>query len=397
MKNIYSLLILSLITIQLKGNAIKTLDSLINISGDISKMDQRFFDNYISALNQITSSRRLIYSQKGISLADKTKNDDFSAIMIQDLALYYASIDSVKIATRLTKQAYNLAQSNKNKRSLAGYIAIYASIQSHYQTAIEYYLKEIEWCDKLENNKLKGAPYNNIAELFLELKRYDKAKEYALKAYNLDVRTIPEKRFIAYGATIIGQIYQATGQLDSAEYYYKEAVNISRNRVVGLSDTRFFHIQSHVYYHLSRFYRETGQDVRALLNADTAKVNLKNISDLAFEYSIYIYSNLAKCYLNLDRHVEAEESIQQIEAKIKNGATSYPLQQLFYEYKVAYALKTENFKAAYRYEATLKDLQEKISANEKEQFILLSLEASNQKVEATFEEEEINNLGKKIS
>jgi tetratricopeptide (TPR) repeat protein len=371
-----------LVVFSISGNSIQTLDSLIELSSTPSKMDSLFFANYYNALNQVSNStKRFTYSQQGINLANKTQNGDYSALMIQNLGLYYASIDSLKTATRLIKQAYESAEDNELKRSLAGYTAIYSIIQSDYKTAIDYFSKEIEWSDKQNKPYLKGAAYNNIAEIFLDLKRRDKAKEYALQAYKIDYTGLPEIRFKAYSATIIGQIYQLENQLDSAEFYYKEAVETMRNKKKILSASRYYHLNTHCYYHLSRFYRETRNSKLALLYADTSLTNYIEISDMAFEYSILIYTNLAKSYLNLDQFENAQNAIQNIDAKIKNGSASFALQKLYYEYKMEYAAKMKDYKSAYSFSSKLQKIKDKINDNEKEQFILLSVEDLKSKEE----------------
>lgn len=378
----YLIVPFTLVVLSTSGNPIQTLDSLIELSSIASKMDSLFFANYYSALDQVSNStQRFTYSQKGINLANKTKNGDYSALMIQNLGLYYASFDSLKTATRLIKQAYEIAKNEELKRSLAGYTAIYSIIQSDYKTAIDYFLKEIEWSDKQNKPYLKGAAYNNIAEIFLDLKRQDKAKEYALQAYKIDYTGLSEIRFKAYAATIIGQIYQLENQLDSAEFYYKEAVETIRNKRKILSDSRYYHMNTHCYYHLSRFYRDNGNNKLALLYADTSLNNYTQILDMAFEYSILIYTNLAKCYLNMEQLENAQNAIQNIDAKIKNGSASFGLQKLYYEYKVEYAAKVGDYKSAYLFSSKLQEVKDNISDNEKEQFILLSVEDLKSKQE----------------
>ncbi|MGB0864118.1 MAG: tetratricopeptide repeat protein, partial [Saprospiraceae bacterium] len=267
----YLILPFLLSVVAVSGNPIQTLDSLIALSSTSSKMDSLFFAKYYNSLDQLSNTtQRFTYSQQGINLANRTKNGDYSALMIQNLGLYYASIDSIKTAARLFKEAYEVSEKKELKRSLAGYTAIYNIIQSEYKTAIDYFLKEIEWSDKQNKPYLKGAAYNNIAEIFLDLKRTDKAKEYALSAYQIDYTGLPEKRFKAYASTIIGQIYQKENQLDSAEYYYKEAIQTMRNPIAGLSKSRYYHINAHCYYHLSHFYRETGNSKLALIYGDTS-------------------------------------------------------------------------------------------------------------------------------
>ena len=390
----YLIVPFTLVVLSISGNPIQTLDSLIELSSTASKMDSLFFANYYNTLNQVSNStQRFTYSQQGINLANKTKNGDYSALMIQNLGLYYASIDSLKTATRLIKQAYENAETKELKRSLAGYTGIYAIIQSDYKTAIDYFSKEIEWSDKQNKPYLKGAAYNNIAEIFLDLKRRDKAKEYALEAYKIDYTGLPEIRFKAYAATIIGQIYQLENKLDSAEFYYKEAVETMRSKNKILSASRFYHLNSHCYYHLSRFYRETRNSKLALLYADTSLTNYIQISDMAFEYSILIYTNLAKSYLNLDQFENAQNAIQNIDAKIKNGSASFALQKLYYEYKIDYAAKMKDYKLAYIFSSKLQEVKDNINSNEKEQFILLSVEDLKSKQETNQKtQKEYNNL-----
>ncbi|MGB0982515.1 MAG: tetratricopeptide repeat protein [Saprospiraceae bacterium] len=370
----YLILPFLLSVVAVSGNPIQTLDSLIALSSTSSKMDSLFFAKYYNSLDQLSNTtQRFTYSQQGINLANRTKNGDYSALMIQNLGLYYASIDSIKTAARLFKEAYEVSEKKELKRSLAGYTAIYNIIQSEYKTAIDYFLKEIEWSDKQNKPYLKGAAYNNIAEIFLDLKRTDKAKEYALSAYQIDYTGLPEKRFKAYASTIIGQIYQLENQLDSAEFYYKEAIQTMRNPIAGLSKSRYYHINAHCYYHLSHFYRETGNSKLALIYGDTSLMNYNQISDMGFEYSILIYTNLAKCYLSLEQLENAQKAIENIDAKINNGSASFALQKLYYEYKIDYAARVKDYKSAYSFSSKLQEVKDNIYDNEKEQFILLSI------------------------
>ncbi|MGB0861814.1 MAG: hypothetical protein ACPGXZ_02805, partial [Saprospiraceae bacterium] len=119
--------------------------------------------------------------------------------------------------------------------------------------------------------------------------------------------------------------------------------------------------------------RETGNSKLALIYGDTSLMNYNQISDMGFEYSILIYTNLAKCYLSLEQLENAQKAIENIDAKINNGSASFALQKLYYEYKIDYAARVKDYKSAYSFSSKLQEVKDNIYDNEKEQFILLSI------------------------
>lgn len=353
------------------NNGANSLDSLIRVSKQAAKMDSAFFATYTNALNRFPAdqtTRKFSYAQKGIVLAEKTKDNDLIALMTFQLGRYYGNIDSIRIALAMTKEAHSIAKDLNYKRRMAGWTAIYASFMSDYETAVEYYLEESKMCDAINRPDLKVSSYINMSELYLISNQLNKVQDYASKAYNLGLTT-NQPRSVSYSSTLLGRVFQMRDQLDSARYYYEQGINSFRKQPSALSKEQFTYIRNHAYYHLSRFYRETGEKKKALLYADSSFLDFSLINDLQFEFSIQSYSNIAQCYLDLDRFGEAEAAIVNIENKIKSQTISFPLQQLYYEYKVNYAVKTNDYKSAYYYQEKLETIKDSIQEDNKANYL----------------------------
>lgn len=127
-------------------------------------------------------------------------------------------------------------------------------------------------------------PHTNLGNLFLEQHNYERALDWLLRAQSLDIRS-------GCTSSSLGKIYYLSGKMDSAEYFYKKAVQSDSNTIV-------FHIG------LANFYinRRKLSEAEEVL-AKAIKLNPNNY---------YVHLNYGNLYYFLEKYEEAISSYKKV-------------------------------------------------------------------------------------
>ncbi len=121
-----------------------------------------------------------------------------------------------------------------------------------YDEALEYYIRGLELSDKIENPRVKAIININVARIYNNLNRTDKAKDYLINSL-APLQAAGDTLNLGRSYGNLGRIYSNLGNKDSAIYYYNEALSIrmARSDSVGIAN---------VFYNMALSYSEISSD-----------------------------------------------------------------------------------------------------------------------------------------
>ncbi|HEY0059466.1 MAG TPA: ATP-binding protein [Flavisolibacter sp.] len=133
---------------------------------------------------------------------------------------------------KYAQQAGALAKELNDKKYEAAMARILGRImqrQGSHEKALEYYVKQLALVQELKDTMSTAFCLLDMGHLFLGIKEYDKAKNYYLRV----IRFEPSSAYaFGHSAPILalvrlGRIYSNARQLDSADFYAKQAYQLS--------------------------------------------------------------------------------------------------------------------------------------------------------------------------
>lgn len=228
----------------------------------------------------------------------KTNGDDKNlAKVYKNFAkVFISEFHSFKQANSYVEQIKELAQKNDNPILLAEYHNTLGECYHYEKTHLEKAFKEFEKARKvlLANNlPVNYSILNNVGLHYLELNQPDSALVYmynSLRSFNEDKKNT-SSRFLVKNNLNTGLCHIYLNQLDSTEYYFKQALVIAEDRE---NTTQI--LESHIY--LGIFYQETGRPTEALDQLFEGE-NYINSSSSIHDKSL-LYEGISLCYEALD-------------------------------------------------------------------------------------------------
>ncbi len=194
---------------------------------------------------------------------------------------------------KYAKQAGELAEELSDKKYDAAMARILGRImqrQGSHEKALEYYVKQLALVQELKDTLSTAFCLLDMGHLFLGIKEYGKAKNYYLQVIRFEPSSA---NAFGHSAPILalvrlGRIYSNAGQLDSADYYAKQAYQLS----VQLIDRKS---QSESLTLLGTIARERGnrEEATGLFHRAIEQARLYNSSTLIAEN----YQHLATAFL----------------------------------------------------------------------------------------------------
>ena len=177
--------------------------------------------------------------------------------------------------------------------------------------AIQFYLTMISIAENIRDTFSIGQGYLAVGNIYTYQHLTEKALEYYQKS-----QFVNEKRQIArytsISSNVLGYTYQSLSKMDSAEFYYKKAVNMS------LATPEKYRLQSYLY-NIIDFYQKQKNTTQAQYYLDFAFKN----KDLPSENLDFIAKqlNFGKYYQSQKQYTQAVNYLTQvIDAKQKNSA-----------------------------------------------------------------------------
>ena len=276
------------------------------------------------------------------------------------------AVNHFKIAERI------YLKDNKYQQLWSVYNNIGFSFQnvSNLPKALEYYLKSIDIAEKhLSDGDVAGTAMN-IGTVYAEQSMFKEALSY----FKMSANIYSKKKGWGYGNDVnnIGQVYFMLNNLDSAKYYYKEAIEVwtSMNDQQGLAMT--YHNLGNLYGAEKNFteaekYLQKSLDLSySMGDAYGITLNLGSLSRLAISTG-----NKEKGRKYLNESVNYALKNEQLGLLSQNYEQLYKLYKSENNFKEALGYHEKYFKTYDSIHSTennklLKDMQEKYESGKKQ-------------------------------
>ena len=151
-------------------------------------------------------------------------------------------------AMQFAQEALNLSTSNNFEKGEAQSLNIIGSILTgtgNYPMAFEYHLDALKIAEKIKNETLIAAIYNNLARVSTERSDYKTAIEYLFKAKS-KFEELDIKEYAATALLNIGDTYERMDKLDSGLHFqnlaYQLALKIDYTYLLGAITSNLGHL-----------------------------------------------------------------------------------------------------------------------------------------------------------
>jgi len=331
------------------------------------------FSVYSQEDNIVDSLKELIKSSEGI-----TKINVYC-----ELSDYIINTkhDEAEIFNNL-KIADDLAEKNNNKKGKCRVLHSYGKYyfyKANYQKALEYILKAINIAEEENDSISQVELYHNIGIIYFNIGNEEKAKEFNQKSIYKN-KFVKNKRFEILGNLLTGNLFYSK-DLDSAEFYYKNALHIYE------TNAKFYNKETDdiilAYNNLGNLYTEKKEYEKAKKYLKEALVlNDKSIKPELLK-AISLLS-LAEAHANLQEYSEAEKCINK---SIKISQNLHSKETLSGNYFLLYKVlkHKKDYKNALKFYETYFSLYDSIHGIEQNQKINeLQIKLETEKKEQEF-------------
>jgi tetratricopeptide (TPR) repeat protein len=201
-------------------------------------MSKILFLIYFSMIVQQCSAQNAKDADSLTNILTQNKTGDSNRVRaLLNLAniLIYNNPD---LSMKYTDEAMQLSQKIKWQKGIAlsyrqkGYVYYISSDNLH---AMDYYLKALKAGEAMNNNFFNATIYNNIANIYADLKNYKKALDYYSKYLSIS-QEIKSKTDEMNGFINIGDIYTEMNNLPVGLDYFNKALSLANetgNKRIG--------------------------------------------------------------------------------------------------------------------------------------------------------------------
>lgn len=261
-----------------------------NLFASVDTSNVRQLTDQASAFRNIYPDSAMAYSQKAFELAAKSNNQALLSVALQSLGKSYIQSENFEKATDCFLQALNIEENRRDKHRVAdlsddmGYIYYLlerfqtsldyfnksldlfqnandsiktalvlrhigklhdsrkycenrseAEQKSDHETAVEFYLRSVEICQKIQDTEGLADSYLNLGNVYKKLAKTDLANEYLQKAllFYQEKNDIDGLNSVYYN---LGLLYTYLKDYNKAIGYYKncEAISKKHNQTQGI-------------------------------------------------------------------------------------------------------------------------------------------------------------------
>lgn len=343
----------------------KQLDSLIPITRQLKdSLNIHTAADFIYALsNQEKFESSLQYTNKFITLSQKIQYPKGTGKIYNERAFVYLITDQPYEALKCFDQAsiyFEQAGFDRGMAFINNNKAVIEQKIGNPDKSITYLLKSMEYYQKLNDSTSLATTINNIGNVYLDIKDYEKSKKYYYQSLKLKKK---------YNVTTIGSTLNNLGhaliyqnKLDSATTVLNNSIAISQTELDSRSVSEAYISLGRVSV-LKKEYQKAKEYYKSAL-AVGGKIELKN-------REIRANLSLADVSMKLGKIKDAEKYITYARQEAIN-VKSIPLQLSAFEFSSnLYSLKG-NFKEAFNWQKKYYELSAEKIANEKSDAILLA-------------------------
>ena len=218
----------------------KKVDSLLHLAKIFTEEDKVILYQQISKLYEKRNNDSVFfYANLSLESAKKDKSDLSFSEAYKSLGDAYADRFDYSSALEYYSKAKEYCEKNNNKNSL---ISIYNSIGKAYRNlkryseAIDSYRQTLEIARGIEDFQNEGLIFYRIASIYYDINDFNKALEYAIKSANVLLPHNIDKD-LADAYNFIGNIHATLKNNDLAQEYYEKAfaLYVKTNDIKGLS------------------------------------------------------------------------------------------------------------------------------------------------------------------
>ncbi len=212
--------------------------------------------------------------------------------------------------------AYNLALKIKTENrdvssAIRGKATFMFQEKKDPVAAVQLFLKAVSIAENIRDTFTIAQSYLAIGNIYTYQHLTKKALGYYLKSQNIHEK-YNIARYTSISSNVLGYTYQSLSQMDSAEYYFKQAINLS------LATTEKYRLQSYLYNIIS-FYQTQKNTPQAEYFLNLA-FQYKDISTESLNY-IAKQLNIGKYYQAKKEYDKAISSFQEVVDATQNNKT----------------------------------------------------------------------------
>jgi tetratricopeptide (TPR) repeat protein len=314
---------------------IDSLELILTTTSEVSK------PGILNQLAEITRSKTPAksrdYAQQALAIAKKFDNHPQEILSIKNIGIAYGYDNQYDLALETLLSALALAEKHQ-EWTLAGDNAInvgtvYYVILSNYEKGLEYYLKALQFYEKVNNEKGIASALSGIGIAYSDEKKFAEALETLQKSLEI-YQDLDEKKEIPKVQVNIGTCYKKMEDYPQALRYLNEAIR-------GFEELNNNRGKAHALFIVAQILRVEKKFAEAIENLNEALVlnensNHKNsISDCLLE--------LGKTFLDMEDHNEAEKYFLRVVAvareinKKEHVSEGYKYLSTIYAHKKDYA------------------------------------------------------------
>jgi tetratricopeptide (TPR) repeat protein len=251
----------------LAGEALKSSQALHYLRGEAQSLYNQGILYYLDG--QFNTAAEKLYAS--LNLYENMRDTLMMIDVNFQLAstAYFSETDKNK-AMEILQTALKLATASKNNLRTAQIYASFGYIANTYSSPEGTVGKQMF---EKYYHYIEGIPVNRIEKALMIASYGDSFNltgdtrtaidKYLLSFSLYDSEKVEERTLMSQCCSTLGNMYQLIGKPDSALFFYKYGINLSR---------KFYHLYGlyRSYYYLANYYNKTGEYTRALANCDSA-------------------------------------------------------------------------------------------------------------------------------
>jgi len=210
---------------------------------------------------------------------------------------YKHNIDSGILYMR---KALNYAHDADTKATTLGSLGNLLSVNNKIDSALYYADISLDIIIKNDIKPLLANAYLQKAEILKKQNSFNAALQLAINAVKTSEHNWTELK-LSNAYQIISELYAVIGDLDNAEKYIDNAIQICKTNNYERTLAGFLNKKATILKNKNSYQKAIG-----LYNSSLAYHKEKKLID----HLVNTYSNLAKCYLQLDDESKAKENLE---------------------------------------------------------------------------------------
>jgi len=167
----------------------------------------------------------LMYDFRSLKLARELNNTSFESDDINNIALIYQNEGNYKKALHYFKKSLALRRTKKGNALVYGNIGNVYFGMKNYPEAIKYQTKALNLNESIGYYYGAAQDYLNLGYSYIYVKNYPTAKRYIFKGISME-KKIGNKNWIGFGYQYLGRFYRNKGDNKKALLYYSKAYDM---------------------------------------------------------------------------------------------------------------------------------------------------------------------------